>query len=266
MLSFQRRAEIKNLLLREKTITVSVVAEKFGVSDETIRRDLNVLSDEGFCNKTYGGASLAVRSVSSIPQRTKKDILVQEKRRMAKAAAGLIRPQDCIFLDHSTTISEMCGEIKEMHLTVVTNSLWVIAELSDCENINLVITGGHVNTDDRGLFGQECLGFLRNHHFDKVFFSCRGLQMEDGIFSTTEHSASFYTTLSQRAEQMILLADHTKIDVPGFIRTMDYDRLDTLVTDGPLERDWMKMLERHRVSVICAPEPEEDPEPEEEPE
>ena len=65
MLSFQRRAEIKNLLLREKTITVSVVAEKFGVSDETIRRDLNVLSDEGFCNKTYGGAS-TVRCISLI--------------------------------------------------------------------------------------------------------------------------------------------------------------------------------------------------------
>ena len=248
MLSFQRRAEIKNLLLREKTITVSVVAEKFGVSDETIRRDLNVLSDEGFCNKTYGGASLAVRSVSSIPQRTKKDILVQEKRRMAKAAAGLIRPQDCIFLDHSTTISDMCGEIKEMHLTVVTNSLWVIAELSDCENINLVITGGHVNTDDRGLFGQECLGFLRNHHFDKVFFSCRGLHLQQCVFDSNEQAAAMHQALLSRSAESFLLADHTKFGLCGFTNlTSDFSEIQNLITNRPLDEAWRAALDEAHV-------------------
>ncbi len=250
MLSFQRREEIKQLLLKEKSITVSAVAEKFKVSDETIRRDLNALSNEGFCYKTYGGASLANRSTSHVPQKMKKDLFVSEKQFMAKIAARLIKPKDCIFLDHSTTVSEMCAEIKTLPLTVVTNSLWVISELSNLDNIELVVTGGHVRTMDQGMFGQEALNFLRHHYFDKAFFSCRGLHPSKGIFDTSEHTASFHQTLIDRAAETYLLADHTKFGVSGFINIMAYNELSTLITNSPLDEQWLEVFETNNVAVL----------------
>ncbi|MBD5094290.1 MAG: DeoR/GlpR transcriptional regulator [Subdoligranulum sp.] len=250
MLSFQRREQIKQMLIKQKSITVTAVAEQFGVSDETIRRDLNVLSDEGFCNKTYGGAFLATRSTSHIPQRMKKDLFVDEKRFMAKIAASFIRPKDCIFLDHSTTVSELCHEIKSMSLTVVTNSLWVISELSDLENIDLVVTGGHCRTMDRGMFGQETLNFLNHHYFDKAFFSCRGLNIDNGIFDASEHTASFHQALIDRAAETFLMADHTKFGVAGFINITSYSEIDNFITDSQLDASWQEIFETNGVKVL----------------
>ncbi len=250
MLSFQRREEIKQILLKQKSITVTAVAAHFGVSDETIRRDLTVLSNEGFCNKTYGGASLATRSTSHIPQRMKKELFVDEKRFMAKIAASVIRPKDCVFLDHSTTVSELCREIKSMPLTVVTNSLWVISELSDLENIDLVVTGGHCRTMDRGMFGQETLNFLNHHYFDKAFFSCRGLNIGNGIFDASEHTASFHQTLIDRAAETFLMADHTKFGVSGFINITSYAELDNFITDAKLDELWREVFETNGVRVL----------------
>ena len=124
MLSFQRREEIKRLLLQQKSVTVGEIARKFQVSDETIRRDLAVLCNEGFCTKTYGGASLSVRSASTTASSIKKNLRVAEKKRIAEIAATQIKPKDCIFLDHSTTAAELCTEIRSLELTVVTNSLY----------------------------------------------------------------------------------------------------------------------------------------------
>ncbi len=240
------------MLIKQKNVTVTAVAEHFGVSDETVRRDLTVLSNEGFCNKTYGGASLATRSTSHIPQRMKKDLFVDEKRFMAKIAASAIRPKDCVFLDHSTTVSELCREIKSMPLTVVTNSLWVISELSDLDNIDLVVTGGHCRTMDRGMFGQEALNFLNHHYFDKAFFSCRGLNIEKGIFDASEHTASFHGALIERTAETFLMADHTKFGVSGFINISSYSEIDNFITDREVEDVWREVFETNNVRVMCS--------------
>ena len=255
MHSFQRREMIKQLLLKEKSITVNDVAQRFDVSSETIRRDLNALSEEGFCNKTYGGASLANRSTVEVPQHMKKGLFVAEKQFMAKIAASFIRPGDCIFLDHSTTVSEMCQEIRDMKLTVVTNSLWVVDELENIENIKLILTGGSVRPLDRGMFGQETLDFLKEHYFDKAFFSCRGLNLRNGVFDASEIYAYLHRYLIDRSGSSYLLADHTKFGVSGFVNIIGFSDLDNLITDRPLDREWSEEFEKNHVTVYSTQPP-----------
>lgn len=250
MLSFQRREEIKRLLLQQKSVTVGEIARQFQVSDETIRRDLAVLCNEGFCTKTYGGASLAARSTSAIASSIKKNLRVAEKKRIAEIAATQIKPKDCIFLDHSTTAAELCAEIRDLELTVVTNSLWVIRELSNQENIDLVVTGGNVRVPEQGMFGAEAQNFLRHHYFDKTFFSCRSLNLTKGVFDANEQVASFRQVLSEQSVCSILLADSTKFGVPGFVHIIPYKELDVLITDSAPDAQWSEMLVKNNVTVL----------------
>lgn len=251
MLSFQRREEIKRLLLQKKNVSVGEISRKFNVSDETVRRDLTLLSNEGFCTKTYGGASLVVRSIARTTSSVKKGLVLEEKQKIAKIAARQIKPGDCVFLDHSTTVAELCPEIQNMDLTVVTNSLWVIRELSSHENINLVVTGGSVRVDDQGMFGLEALNFLRHHYFDKVFLSCKSLHLTRGVFDADEQIASFRQTLCALGAKSYLLVDHTKFGVPGFIQIMSYEKLDALITDALPDEAWAEALEKADVEVLC---------------
>ncbi len=250
MLSFQRREEIKNLLLQKKSVTVGEIVELFHVSDETVRRDLAALCSEGFCTKTYGGASLLSRSASLTTSNIKKKLCVEEKRRLAKLAARQIKPKDCIFLDHSTTVAEMCAEIRTMKITVVTNSIWVVRELSQQENITLVLTGGNVSVDDQGMFGIETLDFLHEHHFDKAFFSCKSLNLTKGIFDANEQISAFRRLLCSQSDRSYLMVDHTKFGMPSFVYTMPYQKLDTVITDAALDEPWRQVFEDNGVTVL----------------
>lgn len=250
MLLFQRREEIKRLLLQQRSITIDEVAQQFRVSDETIRRDIIALCNEGFCTKTYGGAALAVRSACATASSIKKNLRVSEKRKIAKIAASLIKPKDCIFLDHSTTVAELCHEIRDMELTVVTNSLWVISEFADLDNINLIVTGGNVSHLDRGMFGEEAQKFLRCHYFDKAFFSCRGLHLKKGVFDVNEQIAALRRLLSEQSDQSILTADITKFGVPGFVQIIPYKDVDILIADSLPNSQWEEMLTKNNVEVM----------------
>lgn len=250
MLSIQRREEIKHLLLQKNSVTVGEISKQFNVSTETVRRDLAVLCNEGFCTKTYGGASLVSRSTSMTSSEVKKNLRLEEKKLIAKIGADLIRPNDCIFLDHSTTVAEMCQEIRNMRLTVVTNSMWVIRELGNQENINLVVTGGKVSIDDQGMFGMETQTFLREHYFDKAFFSCKSLNLTKGVFDANAQISAFRRALCEQSEQSYLMVDHTKFGVPGFVHSIDYQNLDILITDMILDKKWRQKMEASKVTVL----------------
>lgn len=248
MIQSQRREKIKSKLLQDKSVSVSVLAASMNVSGETIRRDLEALSAEGFCKKTFGGAVLCTRSTTIVPQTVKKSLFTAEKQQIAKIAAQSVRPNDCIFLDHSTTVCAMCEEIKDMPLTVVTNSVSVLQELNGCAGITVVLTGGQLGAAEQGLFGQETLKFLNTHFFDKAFFSCRGIHMQQCTFDSTEQIAALHQALLNRSAEHFLLVDHTKFGICGFTNmTSSFTELQNLITDRPLDEQWQALLNEAHV-------------------
>ena len=142
MMTIERREELKRYLLEHKNVSVATMAEKFGVSGQTIRRDFESLEQDGFLLRSYGGAVIKDRKAVSIPNTVKSELLIDAKRIIAKQAASLISPNDCIFLDHSTTVLSLCDEIVHLPLTVVTNSFRVIEKLSGHPDIQIISTGG----------------------------------------------------------------------------------------------------------------------------
>lgn len=253
MLSIERREKIKEILLRKKNVTVSEMAETFNVSTETIRRDFESLSNEGFLIKTYGGASLIFKKNIMVSQKVKSSIMREEKRQMAMHAAKLVQPNDCIFLDHTTTVFELCNFLTGIPLTVLTNSLPVMETLSQYSNINLCIPGGDFDIKSQAFFGIETIQYLKRHCFDKAFISCTSLDMAYGLHDTGDMIAEFHRSILDSSDVTCLIADHTKFDRVAFARTSPLNSVDMLITDKELPEEWRTYLRGQEIQVAeCA--------------
>ncbi len=250
MLSVQRREEIKNIIYEKKSVLVTDMAKLFNVSSETIRRDLDSLSQEGFLIKSYGGATLSNRVMGNSSQQLRKEIFVEEKRKIAKKAAEFINPNDCIFLDQSTTVLSLCNEIERMPLVVVTNSLQVIEMLSPRENIKLVCTGGVLDRQEQAFTGLETINYLKNHYVDKSFLSCKMLSIERGASDIDEHVSEIRRNIIKYSEKSFLLVDHTKIGGSAYISSFDVGDVDYIISDTEWDMDWYKLSRSKRFQLV----------------
>lgn len=249
MLSMERREKLKTIFLQHKNVTVAEMAKLFNVSTETIRRDFNYLSDIGFITKTYGGATLKYRANSLVTRKEKVGILVENKRLIAKQAAKFIQPNDCIFLDHSTTVFEMCNEIENLPLTVITNSLSVINRLAGISSIKLITPGGNYVDSEQGFFGLEAIRFLQKHHLDKAFISCRNIDMVRGLNDSDEMVSEMRRNIINSADYTYLLVDHTKFNKSAFISTSDFSKISFLITDKKVDKEWREFLKEANVKL-----------------
>ena len=189
MISAIRRNNIKNLMLEKKNMTVTELADTFDVSCQTIRRDLHHLEDEGFVTLSYGGAILQKRVKARISSQTLKSIFVENKTRIAKKCKEFIHDGDCIFLDSSTTALHICDQITTKNITVITNSLNVLSQLSGYENITLISTGGNFQHTSSSFLGRTAISSLSNYYVDKAFVSCRSLSIDKGLSDGDEQLA-----------------------------------------------------------------------------
>jgi DeoR/GlpR family transcriptional regulator of sugar metabolism len=258
VLSIQRREAIKSILLEKKSVTVTEIAERFEVSTETVRRDFKILMGDGYLEKTYGGAVLTMQVSYTASEQMKSGIMVEIKRRLAKKAVEFICPHDSIFLDHSTTVFELCKEIENIPLTVMTNSLSVMNCLAGNPQIKLVVLGGNFDIKNHALFGMEAVDFLERHYLDKVFFSCRAVNMLQGLSDSDEQVAALRRMIISRGEKKILIADHSKFGQSSFLSIADLGQIDYCITDEKLNETWHSFFGDKGVNIIECVEPVQD--------
>lgn len=250
MMTVQRREELKRYMLEHKSATVLDMAERFNVSGQTIRRDFESLEKEGFLLRSYGGAMVKDRKMAYVPNKVKSELFVDAKRAICRQAAPFIYPNDCIFIDHSTTALALCDEIAQLPLTVVTNSHRVVSRLAGCPNIQLISTGGVFHSELEGFLGLETVRYLQQHCVDKAFLSCRAIDAQRGINDSDETIANVRQTVIANADSVFLLADHTKFGKTGFITVCGFDALDYIITDQPLDRAWRLLFSEADIRIL----------------
>lgn len=251
MLAFERQQRIIELLHEYGAVSVSKLSSEFGVAEETVRRDLEKLEKQEKLLRTHGGAVPVDDNKHEPSIDKRKKLNVEEKQSVARAAAELVVPGDTIFLDASTTTFFLARELKGMkNITVITNSLQTMQELSGIDGIKLIGTGGIVSTN-LSFVGSLAENAVREKYFaNKMFFSSRGVTIQAGILDSNEQECAMKKCMIENAQQKIYVCEHSKIDRIGFAKLASFEEIDAFVTDLPLGEEWHKRLDEANTEII----------------
>lgn len=235
----QRRAMILEMVKQKKSVSVHQLSRELYIHEATVRRDLKYLSDSGVIARVHGGAVLTEGLGAEIPLFIRETANKEGKKNLAKAAAALVRDGESIFIDSSSTTSFMIPYLAERkHLKIVTNGAKTTVYLSGLQNANIFCTGGRLRENSLSYIGQSAVAALSNFHFDRSFFSCRGVDATSGLWDTSEEEAVLRRELIRCSTQSVLLADQSKLNKTSFYSITPLSQIQVLITDGQLSKEW----------------------------
>lgn len=251
MLAIERRKEILMKLQAERRVVVSELSQLYEVSEETIRRDLEKLVQDGVAIKSYGGAVINENSNLDIPFNIRKNRNVVGKQRIAAQIAELVKDGESIMLDASSTAVYIAKALKDKkNLTVITNSIEIIIELLDMSEWNVFSTGGLTREGSFALVGPQTDKMLKSFHVDKAIISCKGIGIDKSFTDSDELHANNKLTMLESASMKILAADSSKFDKTAFTAIGTLDDITTIVTDEKPETKWLRLFEENGVKCI----------------
>ena len=235
VLASQRRAAILTMVEESGAVRVSDLVDQLGVSDMTVRRDIERLDSEGLLERVHGGALAVVPRVTDEPGFSAKSMLMTaEKHAIALAAARLVEPGATIGISAGTTTYEFARVIRNLpRLTVVTNSVPVAQLLHESGGGDhvVVLTGG-VRTPSDALVGPVAVSALQGLHVDRLFLGAHGIDRSAGLTTPNLVEAETNRALVRASRSVCVLADHTKVGIVGLSTFMALEEVDTLITDA----------------------------------
>ena len=250
MLPIERRGEILQKLMMDGKVVVNELAEKYEVTEETIRRDLEKLESDGYAKKTYGGAVRNENMTSELPYTVRKQTNVNGKKYIAEIIGSLISDGDSLLLDSSTTALFTVKSIFSKHnLTLVTNSVEILLDLPQGHDWNIVSTGGLYRSESMSFFGTAAEEVVEKYYADYAIFSCKGFDLEKGMTDGRETFANLKKVFIKSAKKVILAVDHTKFDKVSFVRLGDLEGIDIVVTDIEPDETWKKLFEEKGIEL-----------------
>ena len=238
-LARQRQTQILERVREEGAVRVADLVRSLGVSDMTVRRDLEVLHERGLVEKVHGGATAIEGSSLFEPGFTVKSSLMQvEKALIAGTAAGLVTPGTAIAISAGTTTFALARRLTDVPgLTVLTNSVPVADVLyRDGRSDQTVILSGGVRTPSDALVGPFAVEVIRSLHVDTVFMGSHGIDYRTGLTTPNILEAETNRALIEAGRRLIVLADHTKWGIIGISSVARLEDADTVITDSGLDQ------------------------------
>jgi DeoR/GlpR family transcriptional regulator of sugar metabolism len=228
----RRHQRIIAALAASPTVRISTLAEEFGVSTETVRRDIDELTRRGLVDRTYGGAS--ARHIGFQPAfGEREELAVEERTRMGRAAAALVKPGDVLMIDSGATTTQFARALaaEARDVTVITNSQGVANALVDIEGARVVFCPGDFSGRERGVYGPETVAFLNRFYADLAFIGASGLT-SDGPTDVVSQACWVKRSMVDRASRSVLLVDSSKFGQKHLEIVCPLARLSALVTDA----------------------------------
>jgi DeoR family fructose operon transcriptional repressor len=256
MLPTQRRHAILAEVRQAKAVSADELARQFGVSLETIRRDLRGLRDQGLLERVYGGA-LSVRSTEGTFA-TRSALHAERKRAIARLAATLIGPDDTIVIDVGTTALEVARALPAgFRGRVLTNSVPAAMELAGREDVELLLSGGQVRTGDAACFGAHAEAFFGEFYADLAFLGSGGVHPRAGLTDYHPHEVITRRTIIEHAAASYVLADSSKLGTIAVHRVCPLSRVTAVLTDYQADPEVVETLAGAGCTVLLGTNPEE---------
>ena len=252
LLAPERRAKILERVRQDKSVLVKDLCAQFGVTGETIRKDLSLLEQEGRLIKTYGGAYIQEGVKNEIDASIRKVLLPEAKDAIGARCADLVEAGDTVFLDESTTCLAVARHLLHCDITVVTNSLDIAQLFAEHGQGKLLLSGGELDQKNRCFVGGSAEEFLSRYYMDKSFISCRGADPAAGVTDGSAVNGRVRALMLRRAKRRYLVLDHTKLNKTNFFRICDFEELDGVLVDAFPDASWRDFLRQRNIQAIEA--------------
>jgi DeoR family fructose operon transcriptional repressor len=249
----QRHQLIIQKINQEQSIRASELMEVFGVSFETVRRDLEYLEGEGYLRRVHGGAILRAPDYSrEIPLPIRESIYLDEKTELSHIATRYVTEGMSISLDVSTTNLQISKALKTKfeRLTIITNSLPIINELIVMPGYTLILIGGIIRQEEQSIIGDLAEEFVSRFHADLFFMSMSGVTLEEGITDYGIGEVQIKKIMKANAKRTIALADSSKFDHVSLIKLCGCTEVERYVTDSKINRDLVEKYKKHGIEIV----------------
>lgn len=249
-----RHHRILDVLTRRGYAAIDELVASFGVTPQTIRRDLQDLADQGLLRRHHGGAS-ALSSIANTDYVRRHVENADEKRRIAQAAARLVTPGSSVFLTPGTTIEALAEAMVEEgtgDLRVVTNSTVAARTLGAAASVSVLLTGGAWQPNNQALAGPAAAAFAERYRCDFAMTSCGGIDADGWLLEFRDEEVVVAKAMLANARRRILLVDHTKFNRVASSKLARIDEMTTVVTDRTPAPAMAKRLRAAKCEVVVA--------------
>lgn len=257
MIPVERHEKILSLLNERKYISFNELTKRISASKSTLRRDVYELEQEGYLTRTRGGIAMGddveqfnvtAEASAQVRQSENRD----EKIRIAEAAMRFIHPNDTIFLDSGTTTYELAVKLKEYNhsLMVASSDLSSAMELSDNENLEIIVIGGKLRKRHYSMIGYFSDNIISQMHADTAFISTDAVDIEKGLMAFSLDEVTGKKAMIKGAREVILLCDHTKYSRIAFVTISSFEEIDHIITGKGLDENIHSYLTEMGIDVI----------------
>lgn len=247
----ERHRRIQELLRERRVVRVSSLSELLGVSEVTIRRDLEALERRGLLERTHGGAVLTQRMRAEPAYGEAISTNPEEKRRIGEAAAALVRPGDTIFLNGGTTTLQVFRALSIPGVKVVTNHVGMALE-SVGHDVELILVGGHYRAPSNSVVGPFATDALRRVFATKAFIGVEGISPRSGLTTPVASEAEIAALMIEQTRgEVVVVADGSKFGVVADFTIASLEQVDRFVTDAGIDEEQREGLAELGVEVTA---------------
>jgi DeoR family glycerol-3-phosphate regulon repressor len=232
------------------SVTVEHLAEKLGVTLQTVRRDVQRMADDGLLTRFHGGVRVPGSTVENIAHRQRENLYAEGKNRIARAVAAAV-PDDCALILNIGTTTEAIARALLHHsgLRVITNNLNVATILSANLKCEVIVVGGVVRGRDQGIVGEAALDFIRQFKVDIAIIGISGIEADGSLRDYDFREVKVSQTIISHAREVWLAADSSKFNRPAMVEVARLDQIDRLFTDAPPPEPFPALLTEAQVRL-----------------
>ena len=251
----QRKAKIIELLNENGEVKVSALSKMFGISEVTIRFDLEALENEGLLSRVYGGAVSSGKLYHEMDLKQRFSANEAEKRAIAEKIASMINNNDTIMMNAGTTLTYVLRALKstgknKKNITLVTNSIQTALEASSYHGFNVTLLGGYIDSKYQFTYGSDTISQLSNYHADKLILSVDGVSCDAGYTIYYSHEVDVIRTMMSRAATTIAAADYSKIGRIAFAKAAPLENADYIVTNESAPGEYLESIRDLGINVV----------------
>jgi DeoR family glycerol-3-phosphate regulon repressor len=248
-----RQAELLDAVRAAGSVSVEALAARFGVTLQTVRRDVRQLAEAGLLARFHGGVRVPGSTTENIAYRQRRHLHEQAKRCIAAAVAREVPPGSSLFLNIGTTTEAVAHALLQHEgLRVITNNLNVAAILSDNGRCEVIVAGGVVRARDRGIVGEATVDFIRQFKVDIGVIGISGIEADGTLRDFDYREVKVARAIIEQSRQVWLAADHSKFNRPAMVELAHLNHIDCLFTDRAPSGPYAALLAEADVRCVVA--------------